>query len=78
MSSPSEERLTDEEAHKIIFTLAQIGERDGFDVARRLARKWIAGLAVKDGYVDIELERVAVDFIRELEAVVEEEKRQEQ
>jgi hypothetical protein len=75
---PSEERLSDEDAGGIMFLLGQIGVRCGFDVARRLIRRWIERLAEKDGYVDIELERAAFDFIREVEVEVEEEKRREQ
>ena len=76
--STSEESMSDEDAGAIIFLLGQIGVKYGFDVARRLIRRWIERLAEKDGYVDIELERAAFDFIREVEVEVEEEKRREQ
>jgi hypothetical protein len=76
--SSSEEHMSDEDAGAIIFLLGQIGVKYGFDVARRLIRRWIERLAEKTGYVDFELERGAYDYIREVEAEVEEEKRREQ
>ena len=76
--SSSEEHMSDEHAGAMIFLLGQIGVKYGFDAARRLISRWIEQLAEKDGYVDIELERAAFDFIREVEAEVEEEKRREQ